>query len=212
MIELRAAAALAVLCAASCWDVRRREVPDYLWMMGGAAGAALYALDWENVDAFWILSMLSGALTALLAWRLMPVGGADVLAVLALAVLCPVAGAVPVPPAVFFGGLVLEHVGALCVNVRSNLADYARGVRPTGGLDGAWRERAMAFLCAHRRRAGERFTFCAESERGGRRAIDLGAPRPDSPFETREGVLVTWAMPAMPFMCAVLALAVALSL
>lgn len=205
MIELRAAGALALLCVASCWDVRRREIPDYLWIFGGGAGALLY-LDWEGVDAFWAFSMLSGALTALFAWRFLPVGGADVLAVLALSVLCPVAGAVPVAPAVFFGGLVLEHLGALCLNVWMNVSDYVRGVRPTGNLDGPWRERAMAFLCAHRRRAGEKFTFCAESERGGRRFIDLGAPQPDSPFERREGVLVTWAMPAMPFMCAVLVL------
>lgn len=203
-MELRAAAALALLCAASVWDVRRREVPDYLWIFGGGAGALLYVWDWEGVDGFWIFSALSGAATAAFAWRFLPVGGADVLAVLAVSVLCPVAGPVPAPPLVFFGGLVLEHLGALCVNLRRNLADLARGIRPTAGLDGGGYERAMAFLCAHRRRAGEKFTFCAESAKGGRRAIDLGAPRPDSKFEEREGVLVTWAMPAMPFMLAAL--------
>lgn len=207
MIELRAAGALVMLCVASCWDVRRREIPDYLWIFGGGAGALLY-LDWEGVDAFWVFSMLSGVLTALFAWRFLPVGGADVLAVLALSVLCPVVSVVPVAPTVFFGGLVLEHLGALCLNVWMNVSDYARGVRPTENLDGPWHTRVMAFLCAHRRRAGEKFTFRAESERGGRRFIDLGAPQPDSQFEQREGVLVTWAMPAMPFMCAVLILAV----
>lgn len=210
MMELRLAAALALLCAASCWDARGREVPDYAWILGGGFGAALYALDWHEADAFWALSMASGALTSLFAWRFLPVGGADVLAVVSLSVLCPAAGPVPVPPFVFFGGLVLEHAGAMCLNLRYNLADLARGRPPTRGLRGSLYERAMAFLCAHRRRPGERFTFCAESLRGGRRRIDLGAPRPDSEFERRDGVLVSWAMPAMPFMCAALAAAAAL--
>lgn len=205
MIELRALAALALFCAASCWDVRGREVPDYLWMAGGGLGAALYLLDWQQVDFFWAASALSGALVCAFAWRFMPVGGADVLAVLSLSVLYPASGALPAPPFVFFGGLVLEHMGALCLNLRYNLADLARGSDPQAGLEGGWGERAMAFLCAHRRRAGEKFTFCAESEKDGKRRIDLGAPGPDSEFERREGVLVSWAMPAMPFMCAVLA-------
>lgn len=206
-MELRLACALAMFCAASCWDVKSREVPDYAWMLGGGAGAAMYALDWEGAGAFWLASMGSGLACALFAWRFLPVGGADVLAVVALSVLCPAAGPVPLPPAVLFGGIVLEHLGALCLNLRYNLADAARGRWPLSGIGGRWHEKAMALLCAHRRRAGERFTFCAESERGGRRSVDLGAPGPGSDFETREGALVTWAMPAMPFMLAALAAA-----
>ena len=207
MTELRLALALALLCAASVWDARSREVPDWAWMAGGGLGAALYALDWGDVDAFWVFSMGSGALVSLLAWRLLPVGGADVLAVVSLSVLCPAWGPVPVPPFVFLGGLLLEHVGAMCLNLRYNLADLARGAPPTRGLGGSLYERAMAFLCAHRRRPGERFTFRAESGEGGKRRIDLSAPRPDAEFERREGILVSWAMPAMPFMLAALAIA-----
>ncbi len=83
MLELlRFVILLAMLGAASYHDVRTREIPDYIWIVGGVAGAALYIFDWSAVDYFVLFSMGTGGAMALLAWRFFPMGEADVLAIL----------------------------------------------------------------------------------------------------------------------------------
>ncbi len=211
MLEmLRLAMLLAMLGAASYHDVRTREIPDHIWIVGGAAGAALYVLDWSAVDSFVLFSMGVGGALALLAWRLFPMGEADVLAILSSCVVCPVSFGVMNPAAMFLGGLVLEHVAALFYNLRYNLEDlYHR--RLYAGVDAPWHVKAAAFYSVHRRRQHERFTFCAEKSESGQRMIDLGTPDPDSEYETRRDVFVTWAMPAFPFMTAAVVLGVVVS-
>jgi len=202
---------LAMLAVASYHDVRTRSVPDYVWMAGGGAGAMLYLLDWGDVDHFVLLGIATGALISLAVWRLFPMGDADALAILAVSVAYPVSfGTVIVPAVVFFGGLVLEHMAAFAYNIRYNTADLLRG-RLFSGVDCALPVRIAAFYSVHRRRPHERFTFCAESRAGGRRRISLRTPAADSDYETREGVFVTWAMPALPFMLAAAAAGAAAS-
>ena len=211
MLEmLRLALLLAMLGAASYHDVRTREIPDYIWIVGGAAGAALYIFDWSTVDYFVLFSMGTGGAMALLAWRFFPMGEADVLAVLSSCVVCPVSFGVMNPVVMFLGGLVLEHVAALLYNLRYNLEDLCRGSL-FGCIMAPWYVKAAAFYSMHRRRSHERFTFCAERCADGRRTITLKTPSPDSKYEDRTGVFVTWAMPAFPFMTASLIIGVLLT-
>lgn len=196
-----------MLAVASYHDVRDRSVPDSVWIAGGAAGAALYALDWHEADGYVLLGMASGAAASLLAWRLLPLGDADALALLAVSVAHPVSfGAVPNPVAALLGCMVLGHVAALALNVRYNAEDLLRG-RLYSGVEAGACTRIMAFCLVHKKRGRERFVFCAESALGGARRIDLRTPDPGSAFETRDGAFVSWAMPAVPFMLASLLLA-----
>ena len=131
-----------------------------------------------------------------------PWGGADALAVLTVSVVYPVSfDTVITPAAAFFGGLVLEHMAAFFYNVRYNTEDAVRG-RLFAGVCVPWHVKVAAFYSVHRRRPHERFTFCAEAAESGRRSISLRTPPPDSEYEQRSGVFVTWAMPALPFMLA----------
>lgn len=202
-----------MLGVASYHDTRTREIPDYVWIAGCCAGAVLYVLDWQEVDSFAVFSIAVGGLAALLAWRVLPVGEADVLAILASCVVCPVSFGMMNPVIIFLGGLVLEHMAAFFYNVRYNVGDLCRR-RLFAGVVAPWHVRAAAFYSVHRRRPHERFTFCAEKQEQGRmgrvrRRISLSTPDPDSGYETRTGVFVTWAMPAFPFMLAALLLAAA---
>ena len=199
---LRLALLIAVLGAASYYDVRTREIPDGIWIAGMIAGAALYALDWHETDYFMLFSLAVGAAISLAVWRLFPMGGADALAVLTVTVVYPVSfDTVITPAAAFFGGLVLEHMAALFYNVRYNTEDAVRG-RLFAGVCVPWHVKVAAFYSVHRRRPHERFTFCAEAAEPGRRSISLRTPPADSEYERRSGVFVTWAMPALPFMLA----------
>ena len=199
---LRLALLIAVLGAASYYDVRTREIPDGIWIAGMGAGTALYALDWHETDYFVLFSLAAGAAISLAVWRLFPMGGADALAVLTVSVVYPVSFDTVITPAVaFFGGLVLEHMAALFYNVRYNTEDAVRG-RLFAGMDCPWHVKAAAFYSVHRRRPHEKFTFCAEAAESGRRSISLRTPPADSEYEQRSGVFVTWAMPALPFMLA----------
>ncbi len=194
---------------ASYHDVRTREIPDYLWIIGCGAGALLYIFDWDMVDLFVIFSMGTGCVIAALVWRLFPMGDADVLAILTVSVAYPVSfGGVMNPVVVFFGGVMLEHMAALAYNMRYNMADAVRSGGLYGDVGGSRLAKVMAFYSMHRRRDHEKFTFCAERISGGKRMLSLKTPPADSEYESRTGVFVVWAMPALPFMLAALLLGV----
>ena len=192
---------LAILFIASIHDVKSREIPDYIWIAGGALGAMLYIFDWSDVNYFVILSVGVGGMIAFLIYRFFPMGDADALAILVTSIVCPVSfGVVMNPVVVFFGGLILEHFAAFFYNLRYNVEDLIRNRGIFVGMHNSWFFKVMAFYSGHFRRSGEKFTFCAESLIDGRRTISLKTPSAESDFETRDGVFVTWAMPAFPFM------------
>ena len=209
-----------VLGIASYHDVRHREIPDYIWIVGGGAGAVLYVFDWHEVDLFVIFTMGVGGAIALLIWKMFPMGEADVLGIITASVVYPVShDVVMVPVTIFFGGLILEHITAFFYNIRYNLEDVIRGkkifckVTCSHGII----TKIMAFYSVHKRRGHEKFTFCAEehtTNKNGtcKRRLSLRTPSPDSDFETRTGVFVSWAMPAFPFMLISFVLCVTLTI
>ena len=201
---------VAVLGVASYHDVRSREIPDYVWIIGGGIGAVLYVFDWYKVDHYVLFSIGTGLVIAFLVWRLFPMGDADALAMVTVSVACPVSfGVVMNPPVIFLGGLFLEHMCAFFYNVRYNLCDALRsGSRLFDGVGNSCLGKAMAFYSVHRRRGHERFTFCAERMCDGRRHISFKTPPADSAYETRTDVFVSWAIPACPFMLAAFVLGV----
>ena len=206
-----------VLGIASYHDMKSREVPDYIWVVGGGLGAILYIWDWHEVDSFVVFSMVVGGAIALMVWRVFSMGEADVLAIVTGTIVYPVSlDVVMVPVVIFVGGVVLEHIAAFSYNVRYNLEDFIRHQRIFGEVQcSSWFTKVTAFYCTHKRRKHERFTFCAErtssGDDGTTRHISLKTPPPDTNFETRTNVFVMWAMPAIPFMLVSLVLGVAIT-
>ena len=206
---LRLVLLVAIMGIASYHDVRSREIPDYVWIIGGGIGAILYIFDWHSVDHYVLFSIGMGFVIAFLIWRLFPMGDADALAIITVSVACPVSfGAVMNPPVVFLGGLFLEHMYAFFYNVRYNLADALGPMGLFGGVENSRLGKAMAFYSVHRKRNHEKFTFCAERVCNGKKHISFKTPPADSDYETRQGVFVSWAMPACPFMLAALMLGI----
>lgn len=194
---------IAILGVASYHDVRTREIPDHIWIIGGGLGAILYVFDWDDVDSFVMYSMALGGIIALVMWRLFPMGEADVLGVLVSSVVYPVSfDVIMIPAVIFFGGLILEHLAAFFYNVRYNAADMIRTGELYQGVDNSLFVKILAFYSVHKKRPHERFAFCAEHTQHGRRRINLKTPSANSEYETRTGVFVTWAIPAFPFMLA----------
>lgn len=207
MLEVLRLCLLAILlCVASYHDIRTREIPDYLWILGGGIGLALYIFDWHEVDNLVVFSIMSGMLVSVLAWKLFPMGQADILAILSSCAICPISFGVMVPVVLFVGGLILEHIYAIFYNMRYNLADLYNK-RLYSGIDCPWHVKIMAFYSVHRKRPHERFVFCAEKRSTETHTISFRTPSPDSEYESTTGIFVTWAMPAFPFMLAALVLA-----
>lgn len=207
MLELERLVLVGIMLGVAAYhDVRTRSIPDYVWIMGAVAGAVLYVFDWHEVDYFILFAILTGAGISFVIWRFFPMGDADALAVLAVSVAYPVSFGVVINPIVMFlGGLILEHAAAFLYNLRYNIQDILQG-RMFAGVNCTWATKFAAFYSVHLRRNSEKFTFCAERIRDGKRTIDLSTPSPESDYETRTDVFVMWAMPAMPFMLVALLL------
>ena len=190
-----------MLAIASYHDVKTREIPDYIWILGTITGGVLYLFDWHETDLFVVFSMGIGGVIAIISWKFLPVGDADTLAIASISVVCPVVHEVIIVPiVVFVGGMILEHMAALCYNVRYNAEDLIKGKKIFADVKCSTVIKIMAVYSVHQRRAHERFTFCAEEIQNKNRVLTLKSPSLKSDYESRVGVFVTWAMPAFPFM------------
>ena len=91
IIELvRIVVLIAMLGAASYFDVKSRKIPDLMWLIFGGFGAILYVFDWQSVTSHHILSIIVAAAVALLLHLYRLTGTADAYAILGIAVILPV--------------------------------------------------------------------------------------------------------------------------
>jgi len=183
-------ARIAVIAAgmfyASYEDWVRREVDDKVWIVCGAIGGALTALD---LASRWSLSLLTAsaisiAISSGLAMALYYLGlygGADAKAVMTISLGLPIYHA----PRILhpFTGLaslsngLLLSLGLLIAFFFWNLQELARGRRIFEGLEheGAVRKLMAMFLGVRVRNARRRrFWFPLEEERDGRRFFKFG--------------------------------------
>ena len=155
---------IAMLGAASYFDVKTRKIPDVLWLVFGGFGVILYVFDWQSVTSYHILSIIVVAAMALLLYLYKLTGTADVFAILGIAVILPVSyGFVMVPIAILVGAGIAAAVLVTSYNVILNLLDLIKNKELFSKFAEPRHRKILALFITHRKRRWEKFVTPAES-------------------------------------------------
>ncbi|MDE1863025.1 MAG: prepilin peptidase [Thaumarchaeota archaeon] len=193
---LRPLVALAMLSVASYYDIKTREVSDLVWILFGGTGAMLYLFG--QGDSFSLLCTGIGIATGIGLFLSRVFGQADSLALIALAVVLPQVGNLPLVVIVSILTPLLASAFSFCYNVACNLADMFHG-RLYSGMNEGIHRKAAAFFVLHRRRGYERFVFSAQN---GNSFVFRFRPQKGLEFARDFDGYVASALPMIPFMLA----------
>ena len=197
---------LLAMFAVLAWrDFRTREAGNYVFMVFGGLGAALYAFDWQDVTQFVLAIMACTALGAFLFWKAGLFGTGDLLAVFAGLVIYPVyAGMLPTMLLVLMGGLVLSFIFTITWNVSLNVSDIMKRGGVFREMTDRRTRKCAAFFFLHRQRMFEKNAFLAEKMTGdGKRKLKFGTKSTDQEFvDAGTTKYVEYACPLMLFSAA----------
>lgn len=90
--------ALVTLIVAAIQDIKKREVSPTIWLVATPVAAALTLIDTNILELAYLLASLLPAFVAFVLYRLCMIGGADVIALLFLAVAVPQGDGLLLPP------------------------------------------------------------------------------------------------------------------
>ncbi len=201
--------ATATLLVASAYDLRSREVPDWVWIPGLVGGAVLRLLDMERTLSYlgraWpFLMVLILMLSA--QWLLSASGEADILAYLTLTLIATEPYLfLPLPFLIYLLSKLLM-VMVLPLQFLANAVRVLRNPRLLEGFDEPLYRKILAlFLLSPYSRHLAVGARVAEIRRDGKRKFVLRAalsPLEDSKIEEREGVWIAPTYPFIPFILA----------
>lgn len=220
LIELRIAACAAMLVIAAIIDIKKREIPDKIWVGFGSFGALLAVLEFTvNPDGLAgtladnvFLYMLGIAIIAPIAYAIYKTGlfgGADSKALIAIAVLLPtydfmlykIHGFTVLT--VLTNALIISMSQVIINSVRNSIA-VARGVRIFEGMDEGPARKALAFAMGYRSTSAVGYLFPMEGiDESGKRKFAFNPARydefvqepDDASTMPAKGIWVTQALP-----------------
>ena len=165
IIELvRIAVLIAMLGAASYFDVKSRKIPDLIWLIFGGFGVILYVFDWQAVTSYHILSMTVAGAIALLLHLYRFAGTADVFAILGIAVILPVSYEfVMIPTTILIIAGIVAAVLVTLYNVILNVLDLVKNKTLFAEFAEPKHRKTLALFFTHRKRRWEKFVTPTES-------------------------------------------------
>jgi archaeal preflagellin peptidase FlaK len=187
LIELRIAACAAMLLIAAIIDIKKREVPDKIWVGFGAFGALLAALEFTGLtNGIFGNTSTTNASNQLVGYFLgiglmAPIGyviyktglfgGADSKALIAIAVLVPSFGGGIISTASYFhefaaftiltNALIISMVQLVFNSARNTIA-LTRGERIFEGIEESTPRKILAFVIGYRSKDAHGYLFPME--------------------------------------------------
>jgi preflagellin peptidase FlaK len=187
LIEARIAACAAMLVIAAIIDIKKREIPDKIWVGFGGLGALLTAIEFAYPSQSSPPPSLFGYLLgvgvitpiAYLVYKTGLFGGADSKALIVIAVLFPwfndgvLYNLHGITALTVLTNALIVSMSQLAVNVARNLAAIARGKRIFEGIHEGVTRKALAFATGYRTRALSGYLFPMEmvNEQGERKFV-----------------------------------------
>ena len=229
LIELRIAVCAAMLVTAAIIDVRKREIPDKIWIGFGAFGALLAAIDFAGLGNGLAGNSADGPSnqTALFGYLLgigliTPIGyaiyktglfgGADSKALIAIPVILPpLSGIVPFQIHGFTALTALTNaliisMSQLVVNAGRNLVAVAKGMPIFEGIEEGTARKALAFAMGYKTNNAQGYLFPMEGiDESGKRRFAFNPSHYDEFVDEKEDNQGSaknngmWVTQALPF-------------
>ncbi|MEK0321238.1 MAG: A24 family peptidase C-terminal domain-containing protein [Nitrosopumilus sp.] len=192
--------ALTMLIVGSIIDVRKREIHDYYWIGFGSVGFLLLFIDPDLISNLLTIGFaLIIAPFVLLMWRIGFFGGADAFALIALAVIAPMAtiSENAVTPFTTLSNTAILFVFPLLINVMRNVIAQIKGENIFEEFDASTAKKSAAILMGYRSK-NPRFGFAIEKTENGKKKFDLAMHHAENQeFCTKPN---TWITPGIPYL------------
>ena len=192
--------ALTMLIVGSIIDVRKREIHDYYWIGFGSVGFLLLFIDPDLISNLLTIGFaLIIAPFVLLMWRIGFFGGADAFALIALAVIAPMAtiSENAVTPFPTLSNTAILFVFPLLMNVMRNVIAQIKGDNIFDEYDASTAKKSAAILMGYRSK-NPRFGFAIEKTENGKKKFDLAMHHAENQeFCTKPN---TWITPGIPYL------------
>jgi len=192
--------ALTMLIVGSIIDVWKREIHDYFWIIFGGIG---FLLIFTSSDIFLALLTMGFALIiapfVILVWRIGLFGGADAFALIALAVIAPMATLSdnPVSPFTTLSNAAILFVIPFLTNIIRNIISQIRGENIFEGFDESRIKKILASATGYKAK-NPKFGFKIEKIENGKKKIDLAIHHAENQeFCTTPN---TWITPGIPYL------------
>jgi len=194
------ALALTMLIVGSIIDVRKREIHDYYWIGFGSVGFLLLFIDPDIIPNLLTIGFaLIIAPFVILLWRMGLFGGADAFALIALAVIAPMAtlSENAVTPFTTLSNAAILFVIPLLINVIRNMIAQIKGENIFEEFDASTAKKSAAVLMGYRAK-NPRFGFTIEKTENGKKKFDLAMHNAENQeFCTKPN---TWITPGIPYL------------
>ena len=194
------ALALTMLIVGSIIDVQKREIHDYYWIGFGSVGFLLLFIDPDIVPNLLTIGFaLIIAPFVILLWRIGLFGGADAFALIALAVIAPMAtfSENAVTPFTTLSNAAILFVIPLLINVMRNIIAQIKGENIFEEFDASTAKKSAAILMGYRSK-NPRFGFAIEKTENGKKKFDLAMHHAENQeFCTKPN---TWITPGIPYL------------
>lgn len=192
--------ALTMLIVGSIIDVWKREIHDYFWIGFGGVGFLVIFL---STDIFSELFAIGFALIiapfVILIWRIGLFGGADAFALIALAVIAPMAtfSDNPVTPFTTLSNAAVLFVIPFLINLIRNAIAQFRGNQIFEGFEESTGKKIVAVLMGYKAK-NPKFGFAIEKTENGKKKLDLAFHHAENQeFCTKPD---TWITPGIPYL------------
>ncbi|MEX0863044.1 A24 family peptidase C-terminal domain-containing protein [Nitrosopumilus sp.] len=191
---------LIMLILGSIIDVWKREIHDYYWIGFGIIGFLLVFLSSEIIPNILMMGFaLIIAPFVILIWRIGLFGGADAFALIALAVIAPMATFTenPVTPFTTLSNAAILFVIPFLINITRNVISQSKGENIFEGFDESTIKKIVAAFMGYRSK-NPKFGFAIEKTENGKKKIDLTIHHAENQeFCTTPN---TWITPGIPYL------------
>jgi len=192
--------AIAMLVIASIIDIWKREIHDYYWIGFGAIGFLLVFTDSNLISNLLTIGFaLIIAPFVILVWRIGLFGGADAFALIALAVIAPMAtfSENPVSPFTTLSNAAILFVIPFLINISRNIIAQIKGENIFEGFDEKKFKKIIASLMGYKAK-NPKFSFAIEKTEEGIKKLDLSIHHAENQeFCTTPN---TWITPGIPYL------------
>jgi len=202
---IRIVLALVMLAIGGIFDIWKREVHDYLWVVFGGIGLVVLLIEPEPMDAIYsILFALIIAPVSIIIWRMGLFGGADAFALIALAIIAPQITLVEseVTPLTTLSNAAVLIIIPLIINVLRNISSIIRHENIFDGFNETKYRKILACIYGYKAKQ-PKYGFSIERKRGKLKKFSFKAHHAENEnFSTKPN---TWITPGIPYLLLIIA-------